>query len=72
MTPDLVTVGGLTVDNVVAADGTVALGQAGGNGAYSAVGALHWVGHVGLVSCAVASGKKHRRRKKQRRTRSRS
>lgn len=55
LTPDLVTVGGLTVDNVVAADGTVALGQAGGNGAYSAVGALHWVGHVGLVSCAVAS-----------------
>jgi sugar/nucleoside kinase (ribokinase family) len=55
VTPDLVTVGGLTVDNVVAADGTVALAQAGGNGAYSAVGALQWVERVGLVSCAVAS-----------------
>ena len=53
--PDLVTVGGLTVDNVVAADGTVALAQAGGNGAYSAVGALMWRPRVGLVSCAVES-----------------
>lgn len=53
--PDLVTVGGLTVDNVVAADGTVGLAQAGGNGAYSAVGALFWVECVGLVSQAVAS-----------------
>jgi ribokinase len=53
--PDLVTVGGLTVDNVVAADGTVALAQAGGNGAYSAVGALLWCDRVGLVSQAVAS-----------------
>lgn len=55
MTPDLVTIGGLTVDNIVAADGTVALNQAGGNGAYSAVGALAWVERVGLVSCAVSS-----------------
>lgn len=53
MTPDLVTVGGLTVDNVISADGTVALAQAGGNGAYSAVGALMWRPRVGLVSCAV-------------------
>ena len=53
--PELVTVGGLTVDNVVAADGTVALAQAGGNGAYSAVGALIWQPRVGLVSHAVAS-----------------
>ncbi len=53
--PDLVCVGGLTVDNVVAADGTVGLGKAGGNGAYAAAGALHWVGRVGLVSQAVAS-----------------
>lgn len=53
--PELVTVGGLTVDHVVAADGTVALAQAGGNGAYSAVGALMWTPRVGLVSCAVAS-----------------
>ncbi|MGP1397258.1 MAG: carbohydrate kinase family protein [Inquilinaceae bacterium] len=55
MVPDLVTIGGLTVDNVVAADGTVALNQAGGNGAYSAVGALMWCDRVGLVSQAVAS-----------------
>ena len=53
MVPDLVTVGGLTVDNVISADGTVALAQAGGNGAYSAVGALMWRPRVGLVSCAV-------------------
>ena len=53
--PDLVTVGGLTVDNVVAADGRVALAQAGGNGAYSAVGALLWTERVGLVSAAVES-----------------
>lgn len=50
---DLVTVGGLTVDNVISADGRVALAQAGGNGAYSAVGALIWQPRVGLVSCAV-------------------
>jgi sugar/nucleoside kinase (ribokinase family) len=53
--PDLITVGGLTVDNVIAADGTVALAQAGGNGAYSAVGALFWCNRVGLVSQAVAT-----------------
>lgn len=52
---DLVTVGGLTVDNVIAADGRVGLGQAGGNGAYSAVGARISGGQVGLVSHAVAS-----------------
>ena len=55
VTPDLVTVGGLTVDHVIAADGTVALAQAGGNGAYAAVGALMWVPRVGLVSHAVAT-----------------
>ena len=54
-TPDLVCVGGLTVDNVVAADGAVGLGCAGGNGAYSAVGAKRWCARVGLVSQAVAS-----------------
>lgn len=53
--PPLIAVGGLTVDNVVAADGTLGLGQAGGNGAYAAVGALHFVDRVGLVSQAVAS-----------------
>jgi pfkB family carbohydrate kinase len=53
--PDLVTVGGLTVDNVIGADGTVALKRAGGNAAYSGVGALCWVKRVGLVSIAVES-----------------
>ncbi|MGY6548867.1 MAG: carbohydrate kinase family protein [Roseinatronobacter sp.] len=52
---DLVTVGGLTVDNVIAADGRVGLGQAGGNGAYAAVGARLCGMRVGLVSHAVAS-----------------
>ncbi|MEM8569808.1 MAG: carbohydrate kinase family protein [Pseudomonadota bacterium] len=55
MINDLVTVGGLTVDNVISSDGRVALGQAGGNGAYAAVGALMWRPRVGLVSCAVES-----------------
>jgi len=55
MGPDLVTVGGLTIDNVIAADGTVALARVGGNAAYSGVGARCFVGGVGLVSMAVAS-----------------
>lgn len=55
MCPVLVTVGGLTVDNVITAEGRVALAQAGGNGAYSAVGALMWCDSVGLVSAAVES-----------------
>ncbi|MEM9394583.1 MAG: carbohydrate kinase family protein [Pseudomonadota bacterium] len=55
MRPDLVTIGGLTVDNVISAEGCVALSQAGGNGAYSAVGALMWADNVGLVSAAVES-----------------
>ncbi len=55
MAPDLVTVGGLTIDNVIAADGTVALARVGGNAAYSGVGARCFVERVGLVSMAVAS-----------------
>lgn len=55
MSPDLVTVGGLTIDNVIAADGAVALSRVGGNAAYSAVGARCFVNSVGLVSMAVAS-----------------
>jgi sugar/nucleoside kinase (ribokinase family) len=55
MEPDLVTIGGLTIDNVIAADGTVALSRVGGNAAYSAVGARCFVETVGLVSMAVAS-----------------
>jgi ribokinase len=53
--PELVTVGGLTIDNVIASDGTVALARVGGNSAYSGVGARCWVGMVGLVSLAVAT-----------------
>lgn len=55
MSPTLVTVGGLTIDNVISADGTVALSRIGGNAAYSAVGARCFVDSVGLVSMAVAS-----------------
>ena len=55
MHPDLVTVGGLTIDNVIASDGTVALARVGGNAAYSGVGARCFVPTVGLVSMAVAS-----------------
>jgi ribokinase len=51
----LVTVGGLTVDSVIGADGTVALAKAGGNGAYSAVGARIWGARVGLVATTVES-----------------
>lgn len=43
------------MDNVVTAYGKVALAKAGGNGAYSAVGALMWCDRVGLVSAAVES-----------------
>jgi len=53
--PDLVTVGGLTVDNVISADGSVALARVGGNAAYSGVGARCFVDRVGLVSLAVSS-----------------
>ncbi len=55
MTPELVTTGGLTIDHVIAADGTVRLACTGGNGAYSSVGALCWATTVGLVSVAVSS-----------------
>ena len=53
LTPDLIVIGGLTLDNVIAADGQVQLSQSGGNGAYSATGAIVWVDQVGLVSKSV-------------------
>jgi len=53
LTPDLIVIGGLTLDNVIAADGQVQLSQSGGNGAYSAAGAVVWVDQVGLVSKSV-------------------
>ena len=55
LTPDLIVIGGLTLDNVIAADGEVQLSQVGGNGAYSAVGAIVWVDQVGLISKSVES-----------------
>jgi ribokinase len=48
-------VDGLTVDNVISSDVTVALARVGGNAAYSGVGALCWAETVGLVSVAVAT-----------------
>ena len=44
LTPNLIVIGGLTLDNVIAANGQVQLSQSGGNRAYSAVGAI-----VGLI-----------------------
>ena len=55
LTPNLIVIGGLTLDNVISADGQVQLSQSGGNGAYSAVGAIVWVDQVGLVSKTVES-----------------
>ena len=55
LTPNLILIGGLTLDNVIAANGQVKLSQSGGNGAYSAVGAIVWVDQVGLVSKSVES-----------------
>lgn len=43
------TAGGIIVDNVVAADGTVNRGAMGGNAVYSAAGARLWLDEVGLV-----------------------
>ena len=46
----LATAGGMIIDNVVSADGTVSLGAMGGNAAYSAVGAHIWSRPVGVVA----------------------
>lgn len=48
---DLFTTGGVIVDSVVAADGTVQTGSLGGNAAYSAAGARLWAsaGCVGVL-----------------------
>ncbi len=46
----LATAGGMIVDNVVGADGTVSLGAMGGNGAYSCVGARMWSPSVGVMA----------------------
>ena len=50
MTPTVVLLGNLLVDDVVLADGTTRMGQAGGALLYSALGATLWDARPGLVS----------------------
>ena len=50
--PDLVTIGWLTVDDIVLTDGTSHMGMAGGGALYSAVGARIWSDSVGLHAAA--------------------
>lgn len=50
MTPSIVLLGNLLVDDVVHADGTTRMGQAGGALLYNALGATLWGARPGLVS----------------------
>jgi sugar/nucleoside kinase (ribokinase family) len=50
MTPSIVLLGNLLVDDIVLTDGTTRMGQAGGALLYSALGATLWGGRPGLVS----------------------
>ena len=50
MTPSIVLLGNLLVDDVVLADGTTRMGQAGGAVLYCALGATLWDAKPGLVS----------------------
>jgi sugar/nucleoside kinase (ribokinase family) len=50
MTPSIVLLGNLLVDDVVLADGTTRMGQAGGAVLYNALGATLWSARPGLVS----------------------
>ena len=50
MTPSIVLLGNLLVDDVVLADGTTRMGQAGGAVLYNALGATLWNARPGLVS----------------------
>lgn len=50
MTPSIVLLGNLLVDDVVLADGTTRMGQAGGALLYNALGATLWGARPGLVS----------------------
>jgi ribokinase len=52
VTNELATIGNLQVDNVIAANGDVGVTCAGGNGAYSAVGARLWAESCLLVAHA--------------------
>lgn len=49
MTPEVFAAGGVIVDNIVEADGTVHLGQLGGNALYAAAGARLFADMVGVV-----------------------
>ncbi len=46
---EIATVGGIIIDSVIAADGTVSLEQMGGNCVYAAVGARTWGKRVGIA-----------------------
>jgi sugar/nucleoside kinase (ribokinase family) len=50
MTPSIVLLGNLLIDDVVLADGSTRMGQAGGALLYSALGATLWGARPGLVS----------------------
>jgi ribokinase len=50
MTPLLWILGNLTIDDVVLADGTTAMGLCGGNAIYAALGARLWEERVGLAA----------------------
>ena len=50
MIPSIVLLGNLLVDDVVLADGTTRMGQAGGALLYGALGATVWESRPGLVS----------------------
>ena len=52
MTPSIVLLGNLLVDDVVLADGTTCMGQPGGAPLYGALGAALWGARPGLVSVA--------------------
>ena len=47
--PEVFTVGGLSIDNIVAADGSVRCHVMGGNAVYSAAGARLWLDDVGVA-----------------------
>ncbi len=48
--PSYIAFGGMTVDNVITADGHRLIGVCGGNALYSAVGMKVWADFVGIVA----------------------
>jgi ribokinase len=50
MRPEILTAGGVTVDNIVTADGRVFAGQLGGNALHAAVGAALWGVAAGMAA----------------------